>query len=67
MTTLTAFRPKTGFLDFMLLALKIAMRSAHRKKIRITPEDLRLWKKDRVTWNYLEDGSIEFLLEESEK
>jgi hypothetical protein len=60
--SLTAFRPRSTLtIDFLLDCIKILLRE--RGKPIIMPRTLSMWKKDRVVWTYLADGSIRFDLE----
>jgi hypothetical protein len=65
--TLLAFRPKSNrMIDFLMLALAVAL----RKHGPITiPQKVvaSQWRKDRVVWSYMADGSIRFEVEELRK
>jgi hypothetical protein len=61
--TVLAYRPKSSLtIDFLLATIKMLLRERGRP-IVIKP-NLTVWKKDRVAWSYLSDGSIRFELEE---
>lgn len=65
--TLLPFRPQSiRTLDFLMVALAVALRKQGR--ITLTQEDLtNPWKKERVVFHYLADGSIRFELERADE